>query len=317
LVQLPTLENTTHIAMTKVGRSTRDAHRLAGERVDANALVGDLKADAALRHVVARCRVDLIKYRAAVLATRRSTGVHQARVVLRRLRAALGLLGEVNSDAELPSLAAEARWLAGECAPSRDLYVFLKETVADPPRSILRIGARLASDHLSRARAALGGGERYAAFDRKLARFALSPPAQAGPDLKTFGRAALDAQYAKVRRRGRKLSSLKASELHRLRIAVKKLRYAEDFLQPGFNSKSARAYIQATARLQDVLGVLHDRAVAPELMSTIAAAARPSDEANRPLKRLAKQLKTGEQRDKGHLKRAWKSFRKAEPFWRA
>jgi CHAD domain-containing protein len=302
--------------MTKVGRFTRDAPRLAGEQVDGNALVGDLKADAVLRHAVAGCRVALVKHRAAVLATRRSTSVHQSRVVLRRLRAALGLLGDVNGDTELPLLAAEARWLAGECAPSRDLHVFLKETVADHPRPILRIGARLASDHLSRARAALGG-ERYAAFDRKLAHVALGASAQAGPDLKAFGQAALDAQYAKVRRRGRKLSSLKASELHRLRIAVKKLRYAEDFLQPGFNSKSARAYIQATARLQDVLGVLHDRAVAPELMSTIAAAARPSDEANRPLKRLAKQLKTGEQRDKGHLKRAWKSFRKAEPFWRA
>ena len=239
----------------------------------------------------------------------------QARVALRRLRAALRLLDDVNSNSALPSLAAEARWLAGECAPSRDLYVFLKETVAAPPRPILRIGARLASDHLTRARAALGG-VRYDAFDQELARFALSAPAQAGPDLKSFARTALDAQYAKVRRRGRKLSNLKASDVHRLRIAVKNLRYAEDFLQPAFNSEVARPYIQETARLQDVLGVLHDRAVAPETMSTIAAAARPSDKARRPIKRLARRLKTGVKCDKRHLERAWKSFRKAEPFWR-
>ena len=313
---LSTLENAADVATTQASRASSDARQAAGKRAHGRARTGDLNANAVLLHVVDRCRADLLKHRAAVLATRRSTAVHQARVVLRRLRAALRLLGEVNSDAELSSLAAEARWLARECAPSRDLHVFLKQTVAAPPRPISRIGARLASDHLTRARAALGG-VRYAAFDQKLARLALSAPAQAGPDLKTYAQASLDAQYAKVRRRGRKLSSLKASDVHKLRIAVKNLRYAEDFLQLAFKSKLARAYIHETARLQGVLGVLHDRAVAPETMTTIAAAARPSDKASRPIKRLARRLNTGAKRGKRRLERAWKSFRKAEPFWRA
>ena len=278
-------------------------------------LEGDLDAEGALRRIVATCRGDLIKARAAVLTTRRANAVHQTRVALRRLRAALVMFRDVVSDTEMPVLAAEARWLAGECAPSRDLYVFLKGSITDSSGTISRIGAKLARDRLFRARSALRS-DRYSAFDLKLSRLASTSPTKGGAALKAFGQAALEAQYARVRRRGRKFSSLKAAQLHRLRIAVKKLRYAEAFLQPAFNSVAARAYVQETAHLQNMLGVAHDRAVAPQMIADIAAAARPSDNARSPLKRLAKRLKSGANRDNRRLRRAWTSFKKVEPFWR-
>ncbi|MBM3540310.1 MAG: CHAD domain-containing protein, partial [Alphaproteobacteria bacterium] len=108
--------------------------------------------DTALRRIAAECRADLLKHRAVVLASRRATGVHQTRVALRRLRAAFGLFRPAVDGSAVRALAAEAKWLAGECGPVRDLQVFLGETVHDVPPIVQRIARRLADIHLQRAR---------------------------------------------------------------------------------------------------------------------------------------------------------------------
>ena len=67
----------------------------------------DTPPDRALRQIVAECHRDLLKHRAIVLASRRSVGIHQTRVALRRLRAALTLFrGAVHG----PTDGSPARW---------------------------------------------------------------------------------------------------------------------------------------------------------------------------------------------------------------
>ncbi len=288
-------------------------------------LTGELSPDAALRRIVAACRSDLNKYRAVVLAGSRPIGVHQSRVALRRLRAAIGLFRDAFDESDpngsdLRSLSAEARWLAAELAPARDLHVFLKETAPDAPQPVQRIGRRLARQRLERARQALSGA-RFGEFDARLEKFAAAAPLAIGTPLTKFGDAALGLRHAKVGRRGERIDHLGAKPLHKLRIAVKKLRYAAIFLRPlfsgpGFDSKAAKPYIEATARLQGALGALNDRAVAAQIIADIAQAARPSELAKKPLERVARQVKAGTKRDKHRIGRAWKTFRKAEPFWR-
>ena len=91
--------------------------------------------DVALRLIVAGCRADLVKYRAIMAKSRRPIGIHQTRVALRRLRAAFSVFRDAvdgpQVGPQVRSLSAEAKWLAGECAPARDLHVFLTETVKD------------------------------------------------------------------------------------------------------------------------------------------------------------------------------------------
>ena len=138
-------------------------------------LAPDTAPDVALRHIVRACHADLIKYRAVVLASRRPIGIHQTRVALRRLRAAFGLFKSAVDGPVVRALSAEAKWLAGECAPARDLHVFLNETVAEVPPLIRRIANRLAKTHLERARTALAGA-RFEGFHRQLDAFvALAP----------------------------------------------------------------------------------------------------------------------------------------------
>ncbi|CAN5151352.1 hypothetical protein BH10PSE6_BH10PSE6_17000 [soil metagenome] len=280
----------------------------------------DTSPDAALRQIAAGCQADLLKYRAMVLAGRRSIGIHQTRVALRRPRAALGLFrGAVDGPTEgrvVRALAAEAKWLAGECAPARDLHVLLTETVEDVPPEVKRIANRLARTHYERASIALSGA-RCNGFDGQLTAFVQAPPAAPSGRLEDFGRSLLDQHHAKVERRGDRLKHLDGEQLHRLRIAIKKLRYAATFLQPVFASDEAKAYIEATVRLQGALGAMNDCAVAGQMLDDIAVAARPSEDVGLPLRKLAKQAASGDKRRRRKLQQAWKRFREAERFWRA
>jgi CHAD domain-containing protein len=272
--------------------------------------------DVALHNIVADCHADLGKYRTLVLQGRRPEGVHQTRVALRRLRAAFGLFRHAVDGPVMRALSAEAKWLAGECAPARDLHVFLTETVADVPPIVKRVARRLADAHLQRARAALAGA-RFDAFDRQLHAFLDLSPARPIDRLDHFALGELDASHHKVMRRGRRIDELDPHRLHRLRIAIKKLRYAAEFLRPAFASAAAKPYIEATVRLQGALGALNDRAVARHVLADLATAARPTEDVAKPLKRLAKQAASGDKRRRRKLGKAWKAFGKAECFWRA
>lgn len=282
-------------------------------------LTPDIPPEVALRTIAASCRADLSKYREIVLRSRRPIGIHQARVALRRLRAAFSVFRPAADSPEMRALSAEAGWLAGECGPARDLHVFLTESVIDVPPVVKRVGARLAASHLERARAALGSA-RYEAFDQRLGAFATTlTPAEVRGQLRLdeFGRHVLDARHAKVLRRGRLLDELSEERLHRLRIGIKKLRYAATYLSPAFASPAAKPYIEATVRLQGALGALNDRATAARMLADIAMASRPAEDTAAALKVLAKQAASGEKRRRRKLERAWKEFRKIECFWRA
>jgi CHAD domain-containing protein len=286
-------------------------------------LAPDTAPDAALRQIVADCRGDLLKYRAITLQSRRSIGIHQTRVALRRLRAAFNVFREAATSEvgrrELKALSAEARWLAGECAPARDLHVFLTETAKEAPSVIVKVARRLARTHLERARTALSGA-RFTMFDAALQAFAEQAPAEGGGRLDDFARTTLEARADKVDKRAHKLHGLDGKRLHELRIAIKKLRYAAVFLAPAvarspFDSRAAKAYIQATVRLQGALGTLNDRAVAGQMMADIAVAARPTEDVAKPLRKLAKQAASGTKRRRQKLERAWKEFGKTGRFW--
>jgi len=284
-------------------------------------LTPETPPDVALRHIVSRCHDDLLKYRAVVLASRRPIGVHQTRVALRRLRAAFGLFKSAVDGPVVRALSAEAKGLAGECGPARDLQVFMSESVEAVPPAVKRIANRLLQSHFERARTALAGA-RFESFNAQLEAFIALPPAEMHDHLDHFARRVLQQRHDKVLRRGRKFRSLDAEQLHRLRIAVKKLRYAAEFLRPALAPSAlaraqAKAYIDATARLQGALGALNDRTVAQHMVADLAMAARPNEDVALILDALARQASGGEKRRRRKLEEAWKSFGRAECFWQA
>ena len=58
-----------------------------------------------------------------------SEGVHQMRVGLRRLRAAISLFSKLLGDEETERVKSELKWLTGELAPARDLDVYVRNEI--------------------------------------------------------------------------------------------------------------------------------------------------------------------------------------------
>lgn len=277
-------------------------------------LVATMTVAEALRLLISECRVQIAKQRALLLTSDDPEGIHQTRVALRQVRAILMLFGNVVDDPKLRTIDAEARRLARECGPARELHVFLSETAPDAPAEVARVGRELVSRHLLRARQVLSG-EVFAKFDADLRQFISSLSRVADETLSTFARHELDGCLKRVRRRGRALRRLSTSSLHRLRIAAKRLRYAATFLAPIFPAREAADYIQVVEALQDALGKLNDRSVGKRVLSDITAEKRLSKPARTRCERLAKYLAGGKKRDRRRIERAWKTFKRAKPFW--
>ena len=88
------------------GMNTADAFRTIGRSV--------------LRHIAGN---------EAAVRRSDSEGVHQMRVGLRRLRAAISLFAKLLGDQETERVKSELKWLTGELAPARDLDVYVRNEI--------------------------------------------------------------------------------------------------------------------------------------------------------------------------------------------
>jgi triphosphatase len=200
--------------------------------------------------------------------------VHDMRVAIRRLRAALALFREalpVRGEA----LRGELKWVAEGLGEVRDLDVQLEQVrtwraempeedgrALEPVVTLLhgrRAGARrrllrrLDSRRYERLVASLTAFLKRGPVQRSAP--ARIPVLAAAPDL-------LRRRYRRVRKAGDPITeSSPPEDYHRLRIRGKRLRYALEFLEPLYG-KRARRLIRRLVALQDNLGEHQDALVA-------------------------------------------------------
>jgi inorganic triphosphatase YgiF len=192
--------------------------------------------------------------------------LHQLRVALRRI---LGLAHLVESRPDwLPPL----RALMDLLNPARDWDVFQHETL---PRLALPEDAAFLKQVAATAAAARAAAQTALAapdFTRavlNLGRALLAPP-ELEMTAADWAAHALDTRWSGVNRRAAALRDGQPDEFHRLRIALKKLRYASDSLAVLYGKRGERARTGLEG-LQDSLGALNDLAVAERLMHDLAA----------------------------------------------
>ncbi len=226
-------------------------------------------------------------------------GVHQMRVGLRRLRAAMSLFSGILRDAETAAIKTELKWLAGELGPARELEVLISRVIAPIKR---RHGFWRHMPALSRELAAKREAALIRAQDAvQSARFrALTLEVAAWLEVGQWRTPAddlvrdrgdlpievsaveqLTRRWRKVRKRGNALAQLNAGERHKLRIQAKKLRYAVEFFSSLFTAKRAterqKQFLAALERLQDGLGDLNDIAVHERRISAMGIRRRQSN----------------------------------------
>lgn len=215
--------------------------------------------------------------------------LHQLRVGMRRLRAALHIFDATLREADVRALRRLLRALSRVAGPARDWDVHARRL---PPA--LRPAAE------RRRRAA------YAALRRVLHAPQLWPPPRGLPSaqvaLPVFAHSVLERADRRARRRGEQLEWTHAGRRHDLRIRLRRLRYAAEFLRGAFPGADTEPFIRSLKRLQDALGELNDLEVARRLQAELAG------EKPRRGPRTVQRLKA--------LPAAWDAFIAAPRFWR-
>ena len=266
-------------------------------------------------------------------------GVHQMRVGLRRLRAALSLFAALLHDPQTAAPKNELKWLAGELGPARELEVLVNRVVAPMKRQRRRWRGMPSLSHefaerrdaaLSRAQMAVQSA-RFRALTLEVAAWLeagswTNPPDDVVGDcgelpIAQFAFEQLARRWRKVRKKGKVLAQLDARSRHKLRIRTKKLRYAAEFFATLFSTKRAlkrrKQFLPALERLQDGLGDLNDIAVHEKRIAAMGARRRRSN----PSRVFAAGLLTGREdaRKDVAMKLATEAYAdvaKIKPFWR-
>ena len=223
------------------------------------------------------------------LAGRDPEYLHQLRVGMRRLRAALYAFRGTMRAADVRALRKMLRRLGGVAGPARDWDVTTR-----------RLPAGLRPQAERRRRAA------YLQLRRVLrAPQPWLPPrgvAAARQPLPVFASALLEGADRKALRKGARIAGSNAGKRHALRVQLRRLRYACEFLRGAFPERDAEPLIRSLKNLQDLLGDLNDLEVARRLRDELSA--NPPRGGERKAKLLAQ------------LPAAWRRFTAAPRFWR-
>jgi inorganic triphosphatase YgiF len=284
-----------------------------------------LTASEAFRAVAHNCLRQILANEAATRAGR-AESLHQMRIGLRRLRAALAIFAAAVSDEQTVRTKAELRWMTQELGPARDLDVFAANVLtplrASDPGAIDMAAAHRDFDAkreaaYARAAAALGSSRfRNALLD--LAEWIETGPCNDQDENRRASRDRLVAEYARkelarlrkwIKRKGADLRQLDLAQRHRLRIRAKRLRYATEFFATTFSGETTAQRrsesLAALKDLQDSLGRLNDIATHHELIAGGAqedAGATSGDEVEALLHKS---------------ERAFERFAATNPFWKA
>ena len=304
-------------------------------------------------NVIARaCRDQIQANEPAVLNGLSSScdpeGVHQMRVGIRRLRAALRAFGRIVDPKAAEYLKTELRWMQQELGPARDWDVFLSETL--PP-----IFAAMPEEVGFEALNSAAEAARRRAYERAIAaitharfvrmllqlnlwledgsllvgrdgqgeaaeqgkRAAGDPTAE---PIQEFAGRVLSRTHKKVRRAGQRHKELNEEELHDLRIEAKKLRYAVEFFRDIFPEQSVKKMTKALVAMQDGLGALNDSAICRALLKDLRVSAALGADFNKPLTERAIGVVTGWQasalsKRNEDVVPLWAAFKKTQPFW--
>lgn len=268
--------------------------------------------------------------------------LHQMRIGLRRIRAAISTFKSVVADSECERIKSELRWISRKLSPARDLDILVAEVLAplyqqhadDAGVAGLCQDFRRRRARAYKAAATAVRSPRFRAMVLQTAEWI-----EAGrwgtdeDDLKRVRREQpisvlaadeLTRRRKKIRKQSKLVAELNPAERHRLRIRAKKLRYAIEFFADVFpghkKAKRRKAALSPLKELQDALGTLNDIATRETLASRMAHAG-PSKGQDARERAFAAGVIFGSQ--DAHIQAmldkaadASAQFLKVKPFWR-
>ncbi len=274
-----------------------------------------MSAEEAFRATILECLAQ-VGGNAPAIRARDPKGAHQIRVGLRRLQMALTSFG--GETPELKALGKRGRAIADAFGPARDLDVFAQELFEPVSRkfadndSFVALGLALRhargeawDDAVSETL-----NPDFAAFLNDIAAAAETAPMDSRRIAKV-ARRALDENFRRVKKRGRKVGKRFSERTHSLRIALKKLRYAAEFFAPLYPRKKTGRYIKQLRLLLDRFGEANDVHGIGGMLARLGEG---------PELRFAAGVVAGwhgarETRLTMRAMQDWRAFKKVKPFW--
>jgi triphosphatase len=253
--------------------------------------------------------------------------IHQMRVGLRRLRAAISLFGDILPGASTAKIKAELKWLTNQLAPAREIDVFVKERIrpleraAEPKRGIRAIEGDFAVQRkraFQDARDALATA-RYRTLLIEVLEWLETPRRSTEAAETSVGKFVSDLMRRRIRKAtkaGRHLNDLSALDRHKLRIKIKKIRYGLAFFRSLYSQKDQKDLDRLSNRLkkiQDALGALNDFVAHRDMAAKTALNAPRKD---RRARAFASGLVVGQEREasKTLLKAAFEQIQHLRPL---
>jgi triphosphatase len=216
--------------------------------------------------------------------------LHQLRVGTRRMRAALHVFRGTMQRKDERTLLRTLRKMSRASSPARDWDVNAPRL----PLSLRPEAARRRRAAHAQLRRVIGAVQLW-----------ILPHGLAGtrPAVDAFAREVLVSLDRKATRRGRGIDWMRAGQRHALRIRLRRLRYACEFLSGAFPGRDTVPLVRSLKQLQDLLGELNDMEVARRLM--------------RELRRERTRGKPGPRERKlvSLLPAAWQRFASTPRFW--
>jgi len=311
----------------------------------------DMAWDEAFRCVVGACLSHLQANESGMLAGRDPEFLHQMRIALRRMRSSFAVFRFHLDRAAVAPIEAALRDMGNRLGAARDWDVLVTESLLPFSAAFPEVGA--VSALMRKARRVRGVQDRaardlvaspdYVRGMLRVGRLLASPLAEPQPNagqtdldrpaghdrqagLQAFAAHILQTRHRRLRkldanlRRAAQGPAMSSTELHRLRILAKKLRYAAEFFEPLFHGNRARRYIRSLARLQDALGGLNDCANGVRLIDELTPApgrfTLQQRDAELAAVRFEGWLAAHRSRYLGQFSGRWQTFEEQPRFWK-
>ncbi len=314
------------------GYRLADHDGLAAIRAEVSAVTPKLTAAEAFQAVASGCLSQIAGNAQLFRRVRSPETLHQLRVGLRRLRAALKAFEPMLEDAEYGAVRDGVKGLAHALDHGRDLDVFIQRVLptdeedsddatvaalrkrlmhaqaAEYEKIVEMIGSEVFMRLLLRIAGWVEVGDWLRLEDPAASRLRAMPAAE-------LGRRMLDRFHDKVLKAGRHFKSLGVDERHALRLRAKRLRYAAEFFGGAFRGgdKRRQRYARAVKDLQNHLGELNDLAMIER--RTLQFVGEKSPALAYAAGRLIGQRKSSEAALLAAAAKANDAVRTARPFW--
>ncbi|MDA8095329.1 MAG: CHAD domain-containing protein [Betaproteobacteria bacterium] len=292
----------------------------------------EMDANAAFRPMLEQCLSHLQDNVQVFLSIGDGESLHQARVAVRRLRAALSILSAVVPAGCVSGFVDELRWLMSHLGPARDWDIlrtrFMGPLEAQVPENGALDGLKVIS---RRAQAESWEAARTALASPRFTKLALSlggwlaaqqwceeltptvSESLAQPII-LVARRILRKRHKRLLAQGGQGERLTPEQTHRLRIAGKKTRYTAEFFSSLFDPTAVRRYVKALTALQDNLGRQHDAVVAIERLNGLTARQKDPQLAW-AMGAVAGWSLSDAAWQADELPGLWARFRSRRPFW--